>query len=112
MASIRQEKVARLVQKELGDIFLLKGTTLFGNAFITVTGVRVTPDLSLARVHVSLFKTSDSKALLEQIKLHSKDIRRELGNRVGKQLRITPNLEFYLDDSLDYVEKIENLLKK
>lgn len=112
MASIRQEKVSKLLHKELGDIFLLKGKSLFGNAFITVTGVRVTPDLSLARIHVSLFKATDSKALLEQIKLHSKDIRRELGNRIGKQLRITPALEFYIDDSLDYVEKIDNLLKK
>lgn len=112
MATVRQEKVAKLLQKEIGDIFLLKGKTLFGNAFITVTGVRVTPDLSLARVHVSLFKAPDTKALLNQIKVHTKDIRRELGNRVGKQLRITPALEFFIDDSLDYVEKIENLLKK
>ena len=112
MPTLRQQKVARLIQKEISDIFLLKGKILFGNAFITVTGVRITPDLSLARIHVSLFKANDRSALLEKIKLHTKDIRRELGNRVAKQLRITPSLEFYIDDSLDYVEKIDSLLKK
>lgn len=112
MPSIRQEKVSRLLQKELGEIFTLKTKVLFGNVFITVTGVRITPDLGLARIYLSLFNTNDKDALLKSISDHNKDIRRELGNRVGKQLRITPVLEFYIDDSLDYAERIDDLLKR
>lgn len=77
---------------------------------ITVTKVHVTKDLSIARVYLSLFGKGDKDSLMKEIQSHSKDIRYKLGVRTGKQLRIIPELEFYLDDSLDYIENIEKLL--
>jgi len=77
---------------------------------ITVTKVHVTPDLSLAKVYLSLFAIENKDGLLEQIRKHTKDIRYKLGQRIGRQIRVVPDLQFYLDDSLDYIENIERLL--
>lgn len=112
MDSTRQLKVSRLIQKELGEIFQRDVKILFGSALITVTQVRVSPDLSVARVYVSLFNVPDTNILLTQIKTHTKDIRTKLAERIKKQVRIIPNLVFFLDDSLDYAIKIDELLKK
>jgi ribosome-binding factor A len=112
MDSQRQLKVSRLIQKELGEIFQRETRLLFGSALITVTQVRVSPDLGVAKVYVSLFNVPDTKALLELIKTHTKDIRTKLSERIKKQVRIIPNLAFYLDDSLDYALRIDELLKK
>ena len=124
MDSTRQQKISRLIQQELGDIFLREMKPTLGNSLITVTSVRITPDLSIARVHVSIMpigtvpayrnrpeEPASKQAIIDAILTHSGDIRRRLGNRVGKQLRIIPQLDYYLDDSLDYVEHIEQLLK-
>ena len=110
MESTRVNKVSRLVQKELGEIFRLEERALFSNAMITVTKVQVTPDLSFARVYVSLFATKDKEALLEKIRMHTGEIRYKLGKRIGKQVRAIPELHFFIDDSLDYIDKIEELL--
>lgn len=104
-------KINRLIQKELGDIFLLQTKALHG-VLISVTVVRVTSDLSLARVYLSIFPSGKSAELLESIRANTKSIRFDLGQRVGKQLRKIPELAFYLDDSLDYLEKIDQLLDK
>ena len=112
MDSTRQLKVSRLIQKELGDIFQRETRILFGKALITVTQVRVSPDLSVAKVYVSLFNVPDTKILLKLIQEHTKDIRTKLSDRIKKQVRIIPNLVFYLDDSLDYAMRIDELLKK
>lgn len=112
MDSQRQLKVSRLLQKELGEIFQRETRLLFGNALITVTQVRVSPDLGVAKVYVSLFNVPDNKALLESIKVHTKEIRMKLSDRVKKQVRIIPNLTFFQDDSLDYALRIDELLKK
>ena len=112
MDSTRQLKVSRLIQKELGEVFLREVKTVFGNAMITVTQVRVSPDLSIARVYVSLFNVPDTKKLLKQIQENTKDIRMKLSSRIKKQVRIIPELVFFLDDSLDYALKIDELLKK
>ena len=112
MDSTRQLKVSRLIQKELGEIFQQETRLLFGNALITVTQVRISPDLSVARVYVSLFNVPDNKALLKSIQEHTKEIRSKLSARIKKQLRIIPNLVFYHDDSLDYAMRIDELLKK
>jgi len=77
-----------------------------------VTKVNVTSDLSIARVYVSLFTTKDKNEILKLVKLHSKEIRFKLGQRIGRQVRVIPELQFYLDDSLDYIENIEKLLDK
>lgn len=112
MDSTRQLKVSRLIQKELGEIFQRETRLLFGNALITVTQVRVSPDLSVAKVYVSLFNVPDQKALLMLIQENTKEIRMKLATRIKKQVRVIPNLVFYHDDSLDYAMRIEELLKK
>ncbi len=112
METTRQQKISRLIQKDLGMIFQTLGRSLFDNVMITVTKVHVAKDLSLAKIYLSLFTTADKQGKLDQIRSHTRDIRRELGIREHNQLRIIPELVFLLDDSLDYIENIDNLLKK
>lgn len=112
MDTTRQNKIARLIQKELSEIFQQESRNLFGGAFITVTMLRVSADLSVAKVYVSLFAVKDTKALLAKIKETTKEIRNLLGIRIKNQVRIIPKLEFFIDDSLDYADKIDELLKK
>lgn len=112
MQTTRQNKVSRLLQKELADLFLKEAANWFNKEFITVTGVRVSPDLSFAKVHLSFFKSQDREEALKNVKEHKTDIRREIGFKVKNQLRIVPSFEFYIDDSLDYADRIEELLKK
>ena len=114
MDSTRQSKVGRLLQKDLSEILMLEGRGYYGTSMVTVTKVRVAPDLSVARIYLSIFAIgqSDKKDILNKIELHSKEIRWNLGARVKHQLRVIPELEFFIDDSLDYIENIENLLKK
>ena len=112
MESTRQQKISRLIQKELGLIFQRESRTLFEGALITVTKVQVTKDLALARANISLFGTRDKNALLEKIRKHARELRHQMAQKVHAQLRIMPELQFYLDDSLDYIENIENLLKE
>jgi len=112
MDSTRQNKVNRLLQKELGEFFQRESRTFFGGAFITVTAVRITPDLSMARVHLSIFIEKDKAAVMEKVTALRKEIRKRIGNKVGKQMRIVPDFEFFIDDSLDYAENIDKLLKK
>ena len=111
MDTTRTLKFGKLIQKELGEIFTLEGRNFYGNNFVTITGVSVTPDLSLARVRVSIFKAADPAAVMKTLKSHSAEIRKSLGNRIRNQARIIPNLEFFLDDSLDYVEKMDAIFR-
>ena len=114
MDSTRQNKTARLLHKEISDIFITEGRGYYGSSMVTVTRARVTPDLSVAKIYLSIFVigTTDKNEILKNVNLHTKEIRWHLGHRVKHQLRIIPELEFYIDDSLDYIENIENLLKK
>lgn len=112
MESTRQQKVARLLQKDLGEIFQRKAMEYAPGTMITVTVVRVTRDLNVAKVFLSLFAAKDKDVTLKNIEKRKKEIRRELGIRVRHQLRVVPELLFFLDDSLDYIENIENALKK
>lgn len=113
MPSVRQEKVAKLIQQELAIIFQQNAKAHFGGAFITVTVVRMSPDLGAAKIYLSFFANSgtDKSDLLEMIKSKASMVRGLLGNKVGKQLRIVPELYFYLDNSLDYAQEIDDLLK-
>ena len=109
MESKRQQKVARQIQKDLSDIFQKEGRTWFDNAFITVTIVRMSPDLSVARVYLSFLAVKNKGLVLEQIQERSKQIRQLLGQRVRHQSRIVPEVHFYLDDTAEYAAKMDNL---
>ncbi|HUX97545.1 MAG TPA: 30S ribosome-binding factor RbfA [Bacteroidales bacterium] len=111
MESTRQKKVARLIQKELADIFLKKGNELAHGKLISVTKVRMSPDLSFAKVYISIFPANQQDDILNSIEEHTSRIRFDLGHKVRSQLRIVPEIAFYIDDSLDYIEKIDKLLK-
>ena len=110
--STRQNKISRLIQKELADYFQKESRNHFMGKLISVTVVRITRDLGIARIYLSIFPTDGTNEVLNQIKLMVKQIRGNLGRRVGKQLRIVPELEFFIDDSLDYIRNIDELLKK
>jgi ribosome-binding factor A len=112
MESVRQQKVNKLIAKELAEIFRSNARTLFGGAFITVTGVRVSPDLGTAKVYISIMATKDRAQIFELVQSQNHQIRKRLGTAVGKQIRAIPELTFFLDDSLDYALRIDELLKK
>jgi ribosome-binding factor A len=103
--------MARLLQKEMGDLFEIDMRRLFPNTMITITKVNVTKDLSIARFYLSLFALKDKKPPFEEIKEHIPEFRYKLGNQIRRQVRIIPQLEFFEDDSLDYIENLEKLMK-
>ncbi len=109
MESTRQAKISRLLQKELSEIFRRQTAKTHG-VIVTVSAVRVTPDLSLAKVYLSVFPSEKSAEMLASIKASEKTVRYELAQIVRFQLRKVPELHFYLDDSLDYLENIDKLL--
>lgn len=111
METTRQNKIARLIQKELSDIFLLQTKAMHG-VLVSVSVVRISPDMSYARVYLSVFPSEHSQEIVKNINDNMKSIRFELGNRVRHQLRIIPELKFFVDDSLDYAAHIDELLKK
>jgi len=111
VTTTRQNKVARLLQKELGELFQRRSREYLGNKLATVTVVRISPDLSVAKVYLSIFPVSKNEEPLVQINSHASSIRHEIGNRLRNQLRIIPEFVYYIDDSLDYIENIDNLLK-
>ncbi|MFM7747401.1 MAG: 30S ribosome-binding factor RbfA [Bacteroidota bacterium] len=111
----RQLKVSSLLQSELASVFRDKFRELIASSLVTVTMVRVTADLSLARVYLSVFgpnQTESKETVVHKLRQAKSAIRGELGHRIRNQLRVVPDLEFYLDDSLDYAEHIEKLLKE
>ena len=112
MDSLRQNKVNSLLLKEMATIMQTEGRRLLPGGLITVTGVRVSPDLGIAKVYVSLFPVKDKATVLERVRADGHHMRGLLGHRIGKQVRIVPDLVFYLDDSLDKQEEIDRLLKK
>ena len=111
-ATTRQLKVARELQKHLAEITRAKGMAAFGGALVTVSEVRVSPDLSVAKVFVSIFPSEKQGPVMQLLEENNKALRGELGHVVAKQLRIVPELNFLLDSSLDYAQHIDELLKK
>mgnify|MGYP000905438718 FL=1 len=111
MDSVRQNKVNSLLQQELAIIFQQEGRNLLPGGLITVSAVRISPDLGLAKVFLSLFPVKDKQAIIEVIKGQAHRLRGQLGSRIGKQMRVVPELLFYVDDSLDRAEEIDKLLK-
>lgn len=110
METTRQNKIARLLQKELGEMFLLQTKAMPGT-LISVSAVRISPDMSIARAYLSVFPSEKSEEIVKSMNDNMRSIRYELGTRVRHQLRIIPELKFFVDDSLDYIEKIDSLLK-
>jgi len=109
--STRQNKISKLVHREMADILLKLNKSNFTGKLISVSVVRVTKDLGIARVYLSIFPSEFGEEILLEIRKLTKHIRGDLGRRVGKSLRVIPNLEFYIDDSLDYIDNIDKLLK-
>ena len=111
MESTRQAKIARLLQKELSEIFR-RETAAMGGVLVSVSAVRVSPDLSIARAYLSIFPSGKAEEILKNINNSAKSIRFELAKILRYQLRKTPELSFFIDDSLDYIEHIDNILKQ
>ena len=112
MESIRQQKVGKVIQVDLSDLLQKELKHLCEKSLVTVTLVRVTTDLGIARVYLSIFATEDKNAVLQNFANHTSEVRYQLGKRVRHQLRHIPELQFFLDNSLDYIERIDNALKK
>jgi ribosome-binding factor A len=108
----RQKQVATVITHELNDIFLRMGLNMGDGGMISISSVKITPDLFEARVYLSFFKVKDNDAMLTRIQDKTKEIRKELGNSVRHQLRSIPQITFYIDDTLDYVFRMEELLDK
>ena len=109
METTRQNNISRLLQKELSEIFLAQTRKTHGT-IVSVSIVRISPDLSIAKVYLSVFPSEKAQATIESVNASAREIRYELAQKVRFQLRKIPELRFYLDDSLDYIEKIDNLL--
>lgn len=109
MENKRQKQVAKLIQKELGEIFLRDFKTTFDGAFVTITDVKMTPDLGIARVYLSFLLTNDKESILQLIKENTKKIRSIFGDKVRHQFRVIPSFQFYIDDTAEYAQKIEKL---
>ena len=110
METTRQQKIARLLQKELSEICRVQ-TAKMGGVLVSVSAVRVSPDLSIARAYLSIFPSERANEIIESINHSARSVRYELAQRVRYQLRKTPELTFFIDDSLDYIEHIDSLLK-
>jgi len=111
MNTNRLPKIERLIQKELGEIFLSETRQLHG-ILVSVTKVRMSPDLSVSKAYLSIYPSVKSNEIMENINRQKKSIRYELGLRIGKQVRRIPELVFFLDDSIDYLENIDHLLNQ
>ena len=105
-------KIRSLLLRDLSEIFNRMGHEFYPGVMFTVTTVRITPDLSIAKVYLSMFPIKEKELVLKNVNEHNSRIRYELGKRIGKQMRVVPELKFFIDDSLDYIEKIDDLLKK
>ncbi len=112
MESTRQLKVARQIQKDLGEIFLHDTAALFPGVMVSVTQVRVSPDLGFAKVFLSIFPFAKASTVLAALEKQNRLVRGALGKRMAHQLKGIPELAFHLDDSLEYIENIDNLLRE
>jgi ribosome-binding factor A len=112
MESKRQQKFAGVIQKDLAEIFQREGMSFLPNTMVTITKIRMTPDLAIARVYLSFFNTSNTELAINTIKSHASEIRYKLGARIKSQARIVPQLEFFLDDTNSYVERMDKIFDK
>jgi ribosome-binding factor A len=109
--SVRQQKYGRLIQKELSDIFLREKRSVLDNAFITVAEVKMSTDLSVAKVFLSMMLTKNKNVVLANINSHKSEIRKALGDRIRNQARIVPELIFVIDEVEENAQRMEDLIK-
>ena len=109
MESKRQQKFSKLIQKELAEVFQRECSHLFPGAYVSVRVVRVSPDLGVAKIYLSMLVGANAKELLQEIKINTKTIRHLLAQRIKKQVRVIPELIFYLDDTAEYAARMEQL---
>lgn len=112
MESKRQQKFAGVIQQDLAAIFQREGMNYLPNTMVTITKVRVTPDLALARIFLSFFNSGNTQLALQTIKSHANEIRYKLGSRIKDQVRVIPQLEFFVDDTSEYVERMDKIFDK
>lgn len=112
MENTRQQKIAKQIQKDVAEIFQKEGAAIVRGSLVTVTAVRVSPDLGYAKIYVSIFPFDRSEALMREMERQNWFIRRALGQRIRNQLKSIPELQFFLDDSLEYIEHIDEALKR
>jgi len=112
MESTRQQKFSRMIQKELAELFVRDTKSLFGGTYISVNTVRMSPDLSVAKIYLSFLSSDDKNEELKKVRIHTKPLRKMLGDKLKKNIRIIPELIFMLDDGVDYAIRINNLIAK
>ena len=112
MESKRQQKFAGVIQEDLAAILQREGANYLPNTMVTITKVRVTPDLAIARVFLSFFNNTSNQLALQTIKLHASEIRYKLGSRIKDQVRVIPQLEFFIDDTSEYVDRMDKIFEK
>lgn len=112
MENTRQQKIARQIQKDIADIFRKEGADIVRGLLVTVTAVRVSPDFGCAKIYVSVFPFGRSRELMDALEQNSRSIRKALGQRIRNQLKSIPEIQFFLDDSLEYIDRIDQALKK
>lgn len=109
--TVRQQKYGKLIQKELSDIFLRNKKGILDNAFITIAEVRMSPDLSIAKVYLSMMLAKDKQGILKNIQVHKGEIRKALGDRIRNQARIIPELLFFIDEVEENAQRMDELIK-
>ncbi len=112
MESKRQQKFAGVIQKDLADIFQREGMNYLPSTLVTITKVRMSPDLAIARIYLSFFNNVNTALALNTIKSHASEIRYKLGSRIKDQARVIPQLEFFVDDTSEYVERMDKIFDK
>ena len=111
MEKVKQKKIASVIQQTLSEVFQKENLSMVKGGMVTISAVEVSPDLSIAKVYLSLFQIKEPKIFLEELKDHSHELRRQLGNKIKNQVRRIPELHFYLDETLDNVFKLEEIFK-
>jgi len=112
MESRRQLQVAKLIQQALSDVFQIDGRSIYGKAFVTISGIKVTSDLFIARAYLSIYNVEDKDEILENIQSNIPYLRKKVGSKIRNKIRQIPELEFYMDDTLDEVFKIDDIFKE
>lgn len=109
---LRQEKFSKQIQRDLGEIFQLHRHEWLAGEFVTISAVKVTPDLSYVRVYLSLFNVSKREQVMESVELNAREIRKELARRLKNQVRKIPEIAYFEDDTLDYVSKMDKIFEE